>query len=689
MANKKVSQLTSKPSVLVTDLFPIADPSTGQLYKTTISDLGTAIGSGVSSVNGLVGAVVLDTDDIQELVSPTNKWFTDTRARAALSASSPLAYNSGTGVFSIPAATSSQNGYLTSTDWTTFNAKQAALSGTGFVKISGTTISYDNTSYLPLTGGTVTGGVTFSSTTAHTGTATFGVGSPTAIDGSDGRIITNKFRLYNTTPATIYSDFVTSATTNRTITIPDATGTMALTSDLSSYLPLSGGTLTGALSGTSGNFSSFVQSSNFFSDGTQFYSYGLKGRASDNYGAIGFYSNNGATRYGYIQSGSIYGGQINITGDGGGYMTFDNRGITATGAASFSSTVNVNQLSINTTATNYKLHVVTTAVAGRQDMTNINRTSANMIRFTNPQYSTLASMGILLRVFPDSDARQGAGIIASGGSLNGETDLDLFVSKDLTTSNSYSALSIKGGNGSVGIGTTSTSGKLHIINTSGTGQPVLELHQQNSGSNIVQWKGSGGSYLGVISDSGSLGVGTTSPGYQFESAANTTNFAAMIRNNTSTFGNGLYLYFPNSSSSSTNEGFLRAENSAGVKAYIYTNGSFGSATGTYGALASDIRLKENVLDASSKLEDLLKLRVVNFNLIEDTDKRKQIGFIAQEFKEIFPSLVYERDTREYDENGNVIKGLKDSLGLSVGMEFAILTKAIQELNYKIEQLKNK
>jgi hypothetical protein len=167
MANKKVSQLTSKPSVLVTDLFPIADPSTGQLYKTTISDLGTAIGSGVSSVNGLVGAVVLDTDDIQELVSPTNKWFTDTRARAALSASSPLAYNSGTGVFSIPAATSSQNGYLTSTDWTTFNSKQAALSGTGFVKISGTTISYDNSTYLTtsdaastylaLAGGTMTG----------------------------------------------------------------------------------------------------------------------------------------------------------------------------------------------------------------------------------------------------------------------------------------------------------------------------------------------------------------------------------------------------------------------------------------------------------------------------------------------------------------------------------------------------
>jgi hypothetical protein len=37
---------------------------------------------------------------------------------------------------------------LSSTDWNTFNGKQAALSGTGFVKASGTTISYDNNSYV-------------------------------------------------------------------------------------------------------------------------------------------------------------------------------------------------------------------------------------------------------------------------------------------------------------------------------------------------------------------------------------------------------------------------------------------------------------------------------------------------------------------------------------------------------------
>lgn len=41
-------------------------------------------GGAVSSVNGAVGVVVLNTDNIQESGSPTNKWYTDTRVRAAL-----------------------------------------------------------------------------------------------------------------------------------------------------------------------------------------------------------------------------------------------------------------------------------------------------------------------------------------------------------------------------------------------------------------------------------------------------------------------------------------------------------------------------------------------------------------------------------------------------------------------------
>lgn len=58
----------------------------------------------------------------------------------------------------IPTATSSVTGLLTSSDWTTFNSKQAQLNGTGFVKVSGTTVSYDNSTYLTTISGIAAGG---------------------------------------------------------------------------------------------------------------------------------------------------------------------------------------------------------------------------------------------------------------------------------------------------------------------------------------------------------------------------------------------------------------------------------------------------------------------------------------------------------------------------------------------------
>jgi hypothetical protein len=118
-----------------------------------------------------------------------------------------------------------------------------------------------------------------------------------------------------------------------------------------------------------------------------------------------------------------------------------------------------------------------------------------------------------------------------------------------------------------------------------------------------------------------------------------------------------------------------------------TTGGLVNLAGTYGTISSDIRLKEDIKPATSKLNDILSLNVVNFSFKSDENKEKHIGFIAQEFQEIFPSLVTVQDNREYDDNGNVIYGYEDSLGLKVGMEFAILTKAIQEQQEIIESLK--
>ena len=59
----------------------------------------------------------------------------------------------------------------------------------------------------------------------------------------------------------------------------------------------------------------------------------------------------------------------------------------------------------------------------------------------------------------------------------------------------------------------------------------------------------------------------------------------------------------------------------------------------YGSI-SDIRLKENIVNCSSKLEDMLKIRVINYNL-KGPDKTKYIGVVAQELEELFPELVLE------------------------------------------------
>ena len=64
-------------------------------------------GAPVTSVNGLTGAVVLDTGNFTE---DGNLFFTNTRARAAISVSGDLAYNSSTGVISYTTPTERTDG---------------------------------------------------------------------------------------------------------------------------------------------------------------------------------------------------------------------------------------------------------------------------------------------------------------------------------------------------------------------------------------------------------------------------------------------------------------------------------------------------------------------------------------------------------------------------------------------------
>ncbi len=87
----------------------------------------------ITSVNGQTGAVILNSDNIT--VGSSNLYYTNALARAAISGTAPVSYNTSTGVISMPQATSSVAGYLSPTDFNIFAAKAApgsyitALSG--------------------------------------------------------------------------------------------------------------------------------------------------------------------------------------------------------------------------------------------------------------------------------------------------------------------------------------------------------------------------------------------------------------------------------------------------------------------------------------------------------------------------------------------------------------------------------
>ena len=115
----------------------------------------TTFTTGLTALNGL-------TSQVQYLATGTSG--TDFNISSA----------TATHTFNLPTASATNRGALSSTDWTTFNSKQNALSGTGFVKISGTTISYDNSTYylasnpnayIPLTALSAGAGISYNNTT--------------------------------------------------------------------------------------------------------------------------------------------------------------------------------------------------------------------------------------------------------------------------------------------------------------------------------------------------------------------------------------------------------------------------------------------------------------------------------------------------------------------------------------------
>lgn len=136
---------------------------------------------------------------------------------------------------------------------------------------------------------------------------------------------------------------------------------------------------------------------------------------------------------------------------------------------------------------------------------------------------------------------------------------------------------------------------------------------------------------------------------------------------------GIKIDFDSATPNNTNQYFITCQDSTNDKFVVSSNGDVESRSNSFGGF-SDERLKENIVDATAKLDELNQVRVVNYNFKDDPDK-KQLGVIGQELQEIFPKMV-----SEYGEDGY--------LGVKYSIFVPMLIKAVQELSAKVKKLEN-
>ena len=176
---------------------------------------------------------------------------------------------------------------------------------------------------------------------------------------------------------------------------------------------------------------------------------------------------------------------------------------------------------------------------------------------------------------------------------------------------------------------------------------------------------------GVVSI-GDTGSGSASRLYVLGASTNSNIGVARFNTTGDDESSACIAVVKNSNSTSTSNVFIRFgrgnfNNGCGQ---INANGASQAAFGSF----SDRRLKENITDLPSQLENITALRPVEFDYIESEGGGHQIGFIAQEVEEIYPDLVGERHD-----------GMKTLTGINK-ME-ARLIKAIQEQNELINDLR--
>jgi hypothetical protein len=301
-------------------------------------------------------------------------------------------------------------------------------------------------------------------------------------------------------------------------------------------------------------------------------------------------------------------------------------------------------------------------------------------------YSNVAVGGVTLasNTTGNTNAAVGHGSLASNTTGSSNTALGFYSLLSNTTASNNTAVGYQAGYVNTGpnnvflgyqAGVANTTGEQNTFVgrvagaaiTTGGKNSILGSYNGNQGgldittgsNNIVLSDGDGNPMLRIPSNG------------DIQTISSASNFS--LRNSgtagtTNAFITGLY-----SASSITAGGT--------VSLRIWTNGNIQNTNNSYGSL-SDIKLKENIVDATPKLEKLCQVRVVNYNF-KDGQTHKQIGVIAQELEQVFPSMIDE--TPDIDADGNDLGTTTKAVKYSVFVP--MLIKAIQELKAEFDAYK--
>lgn len=361
------------------------------------------------------------------------------------------------------------------------------------------------------------------------------------------------------------------------------------------------------------------------------------------------------------------------------------------------------------TNTNHPLNLRTNSTTALSLSTTGAATFLSSVTSTSTIYTNLSSGFVGYSIF-----QNGSKLVLAGGA-NG-TQIN-------NNANSLGLVSILD-NGNVGIGTSSPNARLSVTTpTTGTEAENIRLEMNtasvpaSAGLNFRFGSVNGATIYGVgengstgassmrfytydgtssaermrITSAGKFQYGTSSD-WIFNIQSSAGGYLLNSHNTRNVSGDVNALFQLGNNANNTSSYFLVCSMPSGDKMYILGNGNVQNTNNSYGAI-SDIKLKENIVDATPKLENLLKVKIRNYNLIGE--ETKQIGVIAQELEQIFPSMIDKtEDFKEVeieDEEGNIIKE-RQSLGTTTkSVKYSVfvpmIIKAMQEQQAQIEELK--